>query len=164
MDLSKARSHLCQCLWMWVVIFQSWGCWSGRSWHVLVGNLHGSWGADISFRHFLPLIIIAQATDGQWWSTQVYSVHRNVLIALNRNSFKAVRCGLLLFFFDALFAYVTPTSSHCMKMLRSSREEASLRCEGLSIFPVAGERWTSWPFLNQRTSLLASCHPSLRDK
>ncbi len=32
------------------------------------------------------------ATDGQWRSTQVYSVHRNVLIALNRNSFKAVRC------------------------------------------------------------------------
>lgn len=39
------------------------------------------------------------ATDGQWWSAQVYSVHRNVLIALNRNSFKAVRCGLLFFFF-----------------------------------------------------------------
>lgn len=34
------------------------------------------------------------ATDGQWWSTQVYSVHRNVLIALKRNGFKAVRYGI----------------------------------------------------------------------
>lgn len=32
-------------------------------------------------------------TDGQWWSAQVYSMHRNVLIAPNRNSFKAVRWG-----------------------------------------------------------------------
>lgn len=45
-------------------------------------------------------------TDGQWWRAQVYSMHRNVLIALSRNSFKTFRC--VFFFTPPSFIILTP--------------------------------------------------------
>lgn len=108
---------------MWVVIFQSWGCWSRRSWHVLVGNLHRSWGADISFRHFFLLIVIAQRQMGN-------SGARKYTACIEMCSWlwteTALKQSDVCFFIDTLLAYVTPTFSQpgqsCIKMVTSSME------------------------------------------
>lgn len=92
---------------MWVVIFQSWGRWSRRSWHVLVGNLHGNWGADISFRHFFPLIIIAQWQMGNGRACKYTACIEMRSWLQAETALKQSGVGFL----DTSLAYVTPTSS-----------------------------------------------------